>query len=261
MASMAIGMMIKRRRLERGLSQGKLALESGVSQSNISLYENGKKFPLPETIERLERVLGPVDVALVNVEAQIAVSGPPEQQTETVQQLRDELDLLDRLHASLWHRATSGDDDADSAIDRVLSVMDRRIQLAAYLDAVPRALPEAERILNEDDLLQYHRDVISGRAKIARRNAQGRLICTEYTEGARIASAKRIEMMMVRAAERQRDYIPRSDVQRTLVELAMLVRDRLRVMVTRGMIDQDAATQILDELAGESRRRWSALVD
>jgi uncharacterized protein len=47
-------------RLERraaGLSQSQLARAAGVPQPNLSAYENGRRVPSPEVLDRLKRAL------------------------------------------------------------------------------------------------------------------------------------------------------------------------------------------------------------
>jgi predicted nucleotidyltransferase len=48
---------LRRRRLEAGLTQRQLAARSGVPQPNIADYENGRRNPAAETLERLDGVL------------------------------------------------------------------------------------------------------------------------------------------------------------------------------------------------------------
>ena len=49
---------LKETRLEQGLSQKELSALSGITQGNISLYENGTAIASPENKQKLERVLG-----------------------------------------------------------------------------------------------------------------------------------------------------------------------------------------------------------
>ena len=44
---------IKRKRLEAGLSQEKLALEIGVFQSTVSAWEQGKSKPQPKNLKKI----------------------------------------------------------------------------------------------------------------------------------------------------------------------------------------------------------------
>ena len=48
---------IKRKRLEAGLSQEKLALEIGVFQSTVSAWEQGKSTPQPKNLKRISEAL------------------------------------------------------------------------------------------------------------------------------------------------------------------------------------------------------------
>ena len=49
---------IKRKRLEAGLSQEKLALEIGVFQSTVSAWEQGKSTPQPKNLKKIAEACG-----------------------------------------------------------------------------------------------------------------------------------------------------------------------------------------------------------
>ena len=48
---------LRRRRLEAGLSQRQLALQSGIPQPNIAAYESGRRAPAAGTLDRLDVAL------------------------------------------------------------------------------------------------------------------------------------------------------------------------------------------------------------
>ncbi|EWT07812.1 Cro/Cl family transcriptional regulator [Intrasporangium chromatireducens Q5-1] len=48
---------LRRRRRASGLSQRALALRSGIPQPNIAAYENGRRAPTAQTLERLDAAL------------------------------------------------------------------------------------------------------------------------------------------------------------------------------------------------------------
>lgn len=52
------GAVIRRARLERGLSQVDLASISGISQPNVSAIESGRRAPSAETLQRLLAACG-----------------------------------------------------------------------------------------------------------------------------------------------------------------------------------------------------------
>lgn len=52
-----VGANIRRRRLERGLSQETLAAESGIASSFLSQIENGKRSPTITTLDILAKTL------------------------------------------------------------------------------------------------------------------------------------------------------------------------------------------------------------
>lgn len=56
--SMAIGLQIRKARLERGLSQEDLAKAVGLSQNALSLIEDGMATPMLEKVEAIEQYLG-----------------------------------------------------------------------------------------------------------------------------------------------------------------------------------------------------------
>lgn len=57
MTVIPIGETLRRRRLEAGLTQRQLAARSGVPQPNIADYENGRRNPTAQTLQRLDGVL------------------------------------------------------------------------------------------------------------------------------------------------------------------------------------------------------------
>lgn len=57
MVEESIGEALRRRRVDAGLSQRKLALRSGVPQPNIAAYETGRRAPAIETLQRLDGAL------------------------------------------------------------------------------------------------------------------------------------------------------------------------------------------------------------
>ncbi len=66
------GAVLRDIRLERGISQEKLALESGYHRTYISLLERGQKSPSLNTIFELTRVLGvPASEVVERVEARL----------------------------------------------------------------------------------------------------------------------------------------------------------------------------------------------
>lgn len=54
-----LGEALRRRRLERSMSQRQLAERAGVPQPNVSAYENGSRTPNAETLRRLDVALTP----------------------------------------------------------------------------------------------------------------------------------------------------------------------------------------------------------
>lgn len=58
---MTLGDAIKAARLEAGMSQAELSEAAGISQNQISLWENGKSNPSPGSLDKLSDVLNIVD--------------------------------------------------------------------------------------------------------------------------------------------------------------------------------------------------------
>lgn len=52
------GNRVRVQRCQRGWSQAELARRAGLCQPNVSLYERGKVFPDPPTLERLATAFG-----------------------------------------------------------------------------------------------------------------------------------------------------------------------------------------------------------
>ena len=49
---------LKAARVNAGLTQKEAAAKIGISKQTLSAYENGKRFPEPEVIRRVEEVYG-----------------------------------------------------------------------------------------------------------------------------------------------------------------------------------------------------------
>lgn len=64
-----IGAVLRRRRLEMGLTQARLSAQAGIVQSHVSALESATKPPTIQTLERLCDVLG-VSVSDVIAEAE-----------------------------------------------------------------------------------------------------------------------------------------------------------------------------------------------
>jgi transcriptional regulator with XRE-family HTH domain len=60
-----LGKAIKRHRLEKGLSQERLAELAGLDRTYISVLERGVKSPTVDTLERLREALGTLPEALL----------------------------------------------------------------------------------------------------------------------------------------------------------------------------------------------------
>ena len=75
----AFGIVLRRQRIERGLSQEALALEAGIQRNHVSLIELGKNQPTVTTIFKLASALSikPANlVQLADEEARIKPHSP-----------------------------------------------------------------------------------------------------------------------------------------------------------------------------------------
>lgn len=59
-----LGAILRRRRLERGLTQTRLSVIAGIVQSHVSALESASK---PPTIQTLERICAALDVSVSEV--------------------------------------------------------------------------------------------------------------------------------------------------------------------------------------------------
>jgi len=129
---------IRAERLAVGLSQSQLARAARVSQPNLSGYENGRRSPSPEVLDRIAR----------------ALRGRP---SLRVQQHRDAIRALVTEHHATTPRffgsVARGDDEAGSDVDLLVEFTDE----ASLLDEVGLRL--ALR-----DLLQIDVDVVAADA-------------------------------------------------------------------------------------------------
>jgi len=129
---------IRAERLAVGLSQSQLARAARVSQPNLSAYENGRRSPSPEVLDRIAR----------------ALRGRP---SLRVQQHRDAIRALVTEHHATTPRffgsVARGDDEAGSDVDLLVEFTDE----ASLLDEVGLRL--ALR-----DLLQIDVDVVAADA-------------------------------------------------------------------------------------------------
>jgi len=126
---------IRGERVAAGLSQSQLARAAGVPQPNLSAYENGRRAPSADVLDRIRR----------------ALTGPPSQRLE---QHRDEIRALVAAHHALEPRVfgsiARGEDTAGSDVDLLVEFTDE----ASLLDEVGLRLALS-------DLLQVKVDVVS----------------------------------------------------------------------------------------------------
>lgn len=125
---------IRAERLAAGLSQSQLARVADVPQPNLSAYENGRRTPSPDVLERIRR----------------ALVGPPSRRIELH---RAEIRALVAAHHAVEPRVfgsvARGEDQAGSDVDLLVEFTDE----ATLLDEVGLRLALA-------DLLQVEVDVV-----------------------------------------------------------------------------------------------------
>ncbi len=126
---------IRASRRAAGLSQSQLARAAGVAQPNLSAYENGRRLPSPEVLERLDRVLA------------VRPSVRVEQQREAIRA------LVSQHHAAaprIFGSVARGDDEPGSDVDLLVDFSDE----ASLLDEIGLRLALT-------DLLQVSVDVVA----------------------------------------------------------------------------------------------------
>jgi predicted nucleotidyltransferase len=108
---------IRAERLAAGLSQSQLSQAAGVSQPNLSAYENGRRTPSPDVLHRIQQAL------------RVPLS-------ERVAQHRDEINVLVAAHHAtrprIFGSAARGEDRAGSDVDLLVEFTDE----ATLLDEV-----------------------------------------------------------------------------------------------------------------------------
>lgn len=126
---------IRAERRAAGLSQSQLAQAAGVSQPNLSAYENRRRVPSPDVLDRIKRAL--------------AV-----RPSVRVHQHRDSIRALVVLHHAasprIFGSVARGDDEPGSDVDLLVDFTDE----ASLLDEVGLRLALA-------DLLQVNVDVVA----------------------------------------------------------------------------------------------------
>lgn len=129
---------IRSRRLALGLSQSQLARAAGISQPNLSAYENGRRQPSAAVAERIRRALS-------------------ERPSVLVHKHRDEIRRLVTEHRACQPRVfgsvARGDDDPDSDLDLLVDFTSE----ASLLDEVSLRLAL-------EDLLHIEVDVVAADA-------------------------------------------------------------------------------------------------
>lgn len=124
-------------RVERravGLSQSQLARAAGVPQPNLSAYENGRRVPSPEVLERINRAL-------------------KVRPSTRVQQNRDSIRAIVAEHHAVAPRifgsVARGDDEPGSDVDLLVEFTDE----ASLLDEIGLRLALADLLRVEVDVI------------------------------------------------------------------------------------------------------------
>jgi predicted nucleotidyltransferase len=127
-----------------GLSQSQLARAAGVAQPNLSAYENGRRVPSPEVLERINR----------------ALRGRP---SARVDQHRDSIRVLvAKYHAvapRIFGSVARGDDEPGSDVDLLVDFTDE----ASLLDEIGLRLALSDLLQVEVDVVGA--DSLSGQAR------------------------------------------------------------------------------------------------
>lgn len=125
---------IRAGRLAAGMSQSQLARAAKVSQPNLSAYENGRRTPSPEVLERISR----------------ALVGKP---SARVEQHRDEIRALVAQHRAshprIFGSVARGEDEPGSDLDLLVNFTDE----ATLLDEVGLRLALSDLLRIEVDVV------------------------------------------------------------------------------------------------------------
>jgi uncharacterized protein len=125
---------IRAERIAAGLSQSQLSRAAGVSQPNLSAYENGRRTPSPEVLDRIRQAL------------RVPLS-------ERVAQHRDEIKVLVEAHHAtaprIFGSTARGEDQAGSDVDLLVEFTDE----ATLLDEVGLRLALSDLLHLEVDVV------------------------------------------------------------------------------------------------------------
>jgi uncharacterized protein len=125
---------IRAERVAAGLSQSQLSRAAGVSQPNLSAYENGRRMPSPEVLDRIRQAL------------RVPLS-------ERLAQHRDEINVLVAAHHAtaprIFGSTARGEDKAGSDVDLLVEFTDE----ATLLDEVGLRLALADLLGVEVDVV------------------------------------------------------------------------------------------------------------
>lgn len=125
---------IRAERIAAGLSQSQLARDARVPQPNLSAYENGRRAPSPDVLDRIRA----------------ALTGPP---SRRIDRHREEIRALVTAHHAteprIFGSVARGQDTADSDVDLVVEFTDE----ATLLDEVGLRLALADLLRIEVDVV------------------------------------------------------------------------------------------------------------
>ncbi len=125
---------IRAERLAAGLSQSQLSRAAGVSQPNLSAYENRRRMPSPEVLDRIRQAL------------RVPLS-------ERVAQHRDKINVLVTAHHAteprIFGSTARGEDQAGSDVDLLVEFTDE----ATLLDEVGLRLALSDLLHLEVDVV------------------------------------------------------------------------------------------------------------
>ena len=125
---------IRAERLAAGMSQSKLAIAARVPQPNLSAYENGRRAPSPEVLERISR----------------ALAGRP---SVRVAQHRDDIRALVAEHRAesprIFGSVARGEDEPGSDLDLLVDFTDE----ATLLDEVGLRLALSDLLRVDVDIV------------------------------------------------------------------------------------------------------------
>lgn len=164
-----IGERIKEFRKRQGLTQRELASRIGTTQQNLAQYENGKRRPKPETIQRIAKALDIPESFLTREDAiNLFTSGYNLEYSEMMQKRAESVSAISALNEHLKRISNSsgtdeGKENAISLTEKYIEMHHENINLIDSMTANDSALLYCFHLLNgngQEKALAYIIDLL-----------------------------------------------------------------------------------------------------